>query len=300
LQCFSQFLDGVEAAHLKNVVHRDLKPENILVLRKEDRLVIADFGIAQFRQDELWTAVETQATDRLANFQYAAPEQRTRGGEVDHRADIYALGLILNEMFTGQVIQGTGYKTIASVSPDNAFLDDLVAEMIRQAAAERATSIEAVKKALIGRKKDFVIRQQLSALKDTVIPVTDVDDPLVIDPPRLVDVDWNRDQLTLTLSQPVNAQWVWVIQNEIGGPFMLGYEAENFTFHGNNAMIEADERVARQVVDHFKAWLPMANKAYEQLVRKQKAEHERQARKALEAQIEEKERRAHVLRYIRI
>src|SRR3972149_4359299 len=97
LRYFSQILDGTEAAHLHNVAHRDLKPENILFENAAARLVVADFGIARFQEEELYTAVETKASDRLANFQYAAPEQRLRGAEVDYRADIYSLGLLLNE-----------------------------------------------------------------------------------------------------------------------------------------------------------------------------------------------------------
>ena len=103
LSIFFKILDGVEAAHLKGVVHRDLKPENVLLDQKQDRLVVADFGIARFVQEDLYTAVETKNQKRLANFVYAAPEQRSRKVAVDARADIYALGLILNEMFTGML-----------------------------------------------------------------------------------------------------------------------------------------------------------------------------------------------------
>lgn len=75
--------------------HRDLKPENILHDPIENRLVVSDFGIAHFTAELMHTLVETKLAERLANFHYAAPEQRRPGGLVDHRADIYALGLIL-------------------------------------------------------------------------------------------------------------------------------------------------------------------------------------------------------------
>jgi serine/threonine protein kinase len=100
---FSQILDGVEAAHLQNVIHRDLKPENILCDQNFATIAIADFGTARFTEDILATAIETGPSQRLANFQYAAPEQRTVGGDVQATADIYALGLMLNELFTGSV-----------------------------------------------------------------------------------------------------------------------------------------------------------------------------------------------------
>ncbi len=300
LESFSQVLDGVEAAHLRNVVHRDLKPENVLVDRTHNRLVVADFGIARFQEDELRTPVETLAADRLANFQYAAPEQRARGREIDRRADIYALGLILNEMFTGEIIQGTGYRTISSISADNAFLDALVESMVKQAPADRPESVEAIKNALIGRQKDFVTRQRLSELQNTVVPVTDTDDPLVLDPPRLVDVDWRRDQLTLTLSRPVNLNWVRIIKNDVGGPYMSGYQARDFDFAGERASIRVYEGAVGKVVEHFKEWLPLTNAAYERFAREQTEEREAQARKALQMEIEEEDRRARVLRGIQI
>src|SRR5260370_4254575 len=101
LYYFSQLLDGVEAAHLQKVVYRDLKPENVLYDEVQDRLLVADFGIAHFEVEDVYTDADTSPNDKLANFQYAAPEQRRRGAKVEYPADIYALGLILNEMFTG-------------------------------------------------------------------------------------------------------------------------------------------------------------------------------------------------------
>jgi hypothetical protein len=83
----------------------------------------------------------------LANFQYAAPEQRVLG-TTDHRADIYALGLILNEMFTNQLLQGSGHKQIGDVAPEYAYLDALVDRMVRQSPAERPASIAKIRAAL--------------------------------------------------------------------------------------------------------------------------------------------------------
>jgi serine/threonine protein kinase len=101
LSLFHQLVSALEAAHEAGVWHRDLKPENILYDAVEKQLVVADFGIAHFAEAVLHTAIQTSDGDKLANFQYAAPEQRAFRA-VDHRADIYALGLILNEMFTGR------------------------------------------------------------------------------------------------------------------------------------------------------------------------------------------------------
>src|SRR5260370_673877 len=287
---FAQLLDGVEAAHLQRVIHRDLKPENVLFDEAQDRLVIADFGIARFEEEALYTDVETSPNTRLANFQYAAPEQRSRGADVDLRADIYALGLILNEMFTGKVPHGTGYKTIGSVVPDYGYLDEIVSMMLHQTAGERPASIEMVKHQLIGRKQEFVTRQRISQLKQTVVAVTDLDDPLIIDPPRLVSFDYQQETLILYLHHHVTAQWINSLHN-MGTYTALMYAGpERFSFAGDTARIPARESDVQQIIDYFKVWLPNANRGYEETVRREKQEAEERQRKQLQKEIEEEER----------
>ncbi len=185
LTVFEKILDGVDAAHKQGVTHRDLKPENILA-NDSTELVIADFGIAEFEEEELYTAVETRDGARLANFQYAAPEQRTRGEKIDKRADIYAIGLILNELFTTQLAHGTNYKTIASVTSAYPYLDSLVERMLQQNPTSRYNDIDEIKRELIARGEEHVSMQRLSKLKATVIPTSEIDDPLAADPMRIV------------------------------------------------------------------------------------------------------------------
>jgi serine/threonine protein kinase len=148
LDLFSQILDGVEAAHLSGVCHRDLKPENILWDQTTKTLIVADGGIARFKEEDLQTAVETSDQERLANFLYSAPEQRVKGKTVDQRADIYALGLILNEMFTGDVPQGTGFRRISTVAQVFRHLDAVVDSMVQQDSNNRPPSIEHIRQPL--------------------------------------------------------------------------------------------------------------------------------------------------------
>lgn len=297
---FSQILDGVEAAHMKGVFHRDLKPENILFSANEDRLIIADFGIAHFEEDDLYTAVETKDTTRLANFQYAAPEQRSRGSEQDHCTDIYALGLLLNEMFTGEIPSGTGYKTIAKAAPEYEYLDAIVEEMIRQSPQDRPSSIEKIKIELIGHREEFIIRQRVSELKGTVVPITDLDDLLVNDPIRLIDADWNKGILTLIFQHPVNQGWINALNNMGGYESLLGKEPAAFSFSGNRAVIGAQEQDVQRIIDLFSRWIPKANAIYKRDMLRAKEQEEEKKRKEHERHVEEEEARQRVRASIKI
>ncbi len=95
---------GLTAAHAANVVHRDLKPDNIMLVQREagvESIKILDFGIAQVKGDEKNPAPVTQFGAIFGTPQYMAPEQ-AQGLPVDARVDLYALGLILDEMLRGK------------------------------------------------------------------------------------------------------------------------------------------------------------------------------------------------------
>jgi len=145
---FIQVLDGIEEAHKKGIWHRDLKPENILIDETNTQVAITDFGVAHF-SELVQTEIETHPHERLANFRYAAPEQRSNG-PVDHRADIYALGLILYEMLTAELLQGTSHRRIALIHPNLAKLDQLVEWMSCQVPSDRPFSVGEIRGVLNG------------------------------------------------------------------------------------------------------------------------------------------------------
>jgi len=300
LGSYSQILDGVEAAHMLHVVHRDLKPENILHQRKNGRLVVADFGIARFTEDILVTFVETAQDQRLANFQYAAPEQRTVGGQVTERSDIYALGLILNETFTGTVPHGTQYKQIAEVDKEFGFLDAVVAKMLAQSPADRPQSIADVKALIQRYRADAVSLQRISSIDNTVIKHDEVEEPLAREAPRLVDFDWNRGALTLVLDRPVTPEWVQALHNMGSYRSIIGKSPEVFAFRGNRALVPAAEHEVQGIIDYFKEWLPRATltlkQRLEDAARKRAAEQQR----LLQEQRAEEERRLRLRRSIRV
>ncbi|MRG95247.1 protein kinase domain-containing protein [Polyangium spumosum] len=89
---------GLAAAHAAGVIHRDLKPENVLMAR-DGRVVITDFGIARMHEGD---GARTQAGAVIGTPAYMAPEQVQGLEGIDARADIYALGAMLYELFTGE------------------------------------------------------------------------------------------------------------------------------------------------------------------------------------------------------
>jgi len=105
IDIFTQVCDGVAAAHAAGIVHRDLKPANVLVA-DDDTIKVADFGLAQLGPDAAVTTL-TRTDVAMGTFHYLAPEQRKDAHGIDHRADVWALGVILYEMLTGELPLGS-------------------------------------------------------------------------------------------------------------------------------------------------------------------------------------------------
>ncbi len=95
-----QLAEALEAAHSEGVVHRDLKPQNILVAG-DDHIYVSDFGLAKSLEDDAAIGM-TRTGAFLGTPRYMSPEQ-VEGKPADHRADLYAYGLILYEMVAGDV-----------------------------------------------------------------------------------------------------------------------------------------------------------------------------------------------------
>ena len=119
LRLIAQAASALAAAHAKGVVHRDIKPENLFILRRKDQdfIKVVDFGISKSlrTEDEEESTRLTQTGMVLGTPLYMSPEQARGDDELDHRVDIYALGVIMYEISTGRVpFAGTNYLSVIS------------------------------------------------------------------------------------------------------------------------------------------------------------------------------------------
>ncbi len=127
--------EALQYAHDKGVIHRDIKPENILV-DKEGRVKVADFGIARLMEVKEAEEHLTGDAERVGTAHYMAPEQVEHPGEVDHRADIYALGVVFYEMLTGELPLGKFPQPSKRVRID-VRLDEVVLKALEKEPARR-------------------------------------------------------------------------------------------------------------------------------------------------------------------
>ncbi|MCX6910053.1 MAG: protein kinase, partial [Verrucomicrobia bacterium] len=151
--------DALQFAHDRGIVHRDIKPENIL-LSKAGQVKIADFGVAKIVASEPATtatsgavappSAQTDAGLVMGTPQYMAPEQTEHPAEVDHRADIYSLGVVFYQMLTGELPKGKfeapSKKVVIDVRLDEVVLRALEKEPERryQQVSEVKTQVETI------------------------------------------------------------------------------------------------------------------------------------------------------------
>jgi tRNA A-37 threonylcarbamoyl transferase component Bud32 len=147
LKVIGQICDALQFAHEKGVVHRDVKPENIL-LGKDGAVKIADFGLAKVVDPDGLTLTRTHQA--MGTPHYMAPEQWEKPAEVDHRADIYALGVVFYELLTGELPLGRfdppSQKVQIDVRIDEVVLKALAKEPGRryQAVVDVRTDLETI------------------------------------------------------------------------------------------------------------------------------------------------------------
>ncbi|WP_236604086.1 protein kinase domain-containing protein [Sandaracinus amylolyticus] len=173
----AQVCEGVAAAHAKGIVHRDLKPENVFLTTREgdptssadsrtdrrDFVKVLDFGVSKIRDSIDGADARTRTGTALGTPYYMAPEQAQGKRDVDHRADVYAIGVILFRILTGHhPFDDTSYpmlvlKICTEPAPRIAEwrtdvpreLVALVERMLAKEPSERPSSIASVRDALL-------------------------------------------------------------------------------------------------------------------------------------------------------
>jgi tRNA A-37 threonylcarbamoyl transferase component Bud32 len=139
--------EALQYAHEQGILHRDIKPENIL-LDAKGRVKIADFGIAKLVGEDQSSVTLTNTGAALGTPHYMAPEQLEKPSTVDHRADIYSLGVVFYEMLTGELPIGR-FAAPSSKTPVGTSVDEVVFRTLEkdrerrfQSAGEMRTQVQ--------------------------------------------------------------------------------------------------------------------------------------------------------------
>lgn len=285
---FTGLIEGLRFAHKLGAIHRDIKPENVMFKDGSLEPIICDFGIAHFAEDELLTIVETKKSDRMANFQYAAPEQRVKGEVATAQTDIYSVALILNEMFTGEIPQAGDYKTIASVAPDYEYLDDVFSQLYKQKAVDRLYPEEKILTELRVRAEQHKRDQDKLHLQKVVNDVISPEDFSA----TVTKKEFVEGSIVFTLDCELPTEWFQILS---GGHFsnysmVVGYEPERLKKEGKCAIsmrlhggesADSIRRIVEDVID----WISKTNVAYSAHIKRVAQQEQREREDARKKEI---------------
>lgn len=180
IRIFKQIIDCMELVHRKGIVHRDLKPQNILLDEKLN-IVIADFGIAYYNPEIFEMTGHTVSSERLANFDFSAPEQRNSKIQPSPTMDIYAIGQIVQWLVFGETHKGTHRKKLIEKfnSKRMQLLDSIVEKCLDNDPNNRYQSIAEIKDE-ISKYNAQAKRKMISNDKtDKYIDIEEIKDKLV-------------------------------------------------------------------------------------------------------------------------
>lgn len=294
---FIGLIEGLSYAHKIGTIHRDIKPENIMFKAGSLEPIICDFGIAHFAEDELLTIIETKKGDRMANFQYAAPEQRVKGEAATAQTDIYAAALILNEMFTGEIPQAVDYKTISSVAPDYAYLDDVFAQLFKQKAEDRLYPEDKILMEMKVRAEQYSRDQEKLRLQKVVEEATSPDDFNA----SVTKKEFINGSIVFTLDQELPYEWFQILSGGHLGSYssLVSYRPDKLQKSGKCAIgmpvrtSESPETI-KKIVENVLDWIPKANARYSAHVKQIAQQEQREREAARKAEIAKLDRESSI------
>lgn len=142
-----QVCDALLYAHDNGVIHRDIKPGNIL-LTESGEVKVADFGLARL-ENESGLGGLTQSFHVMGSIDYQAPESLVLGAEVDERADLYAVGVMLYHLLIGIVPRGIFHLPSKILPNLDSRIDPLLSSLLQQNPFERTASARDLRAALL-------------------------------------------------------------------------------------------------------------------------------------------------------
>lgn len=294
---FIGLIEGLSYAHKTGTIHRDIKPENIMFKAGSLEPIICDFGIAHFAEDELLTIIETKKGDRMADFQYAAPEQRVKGEVATAQTDIYAAGLILNEMFTGEIPQAVDHKTIASVAPDYAYLDDVFAQLFKQNAEDRLYPEDKILTEMKVRAEQYHRDQEKLKLQKVVDEATSPDDFNA----TVTKKEFINGSIVFTLDRELPYEWFQILSGGHLGSYsaLMSYGPKKLEKNGRYAIsmpVYSSEspNSIKTIVENVLDWIPKANAKYSAHVKQVAQQEQREREAARKAEIAKLDRESSI------
>ena len=193
--------DALQYAHDNGVIHRDIKPANIMV-GYDGRVKVADFGLAKINQAD--ASGLTQSGMVMGTLHFMAPEALTLGSAIDHRADIYAVGVMLYQMLTGKLPQGMFEMPSLKVPGLDPRYDGIVAQAMRENRDQRYQQIHDMRLAL-----DSIVTEPVAKLDVDAEPAAAL--PTFARPQRSPHQPFRPPppQVVVKYEQRSNA-WLWV------------------------------------------------------------------------------------------
>lgn len=140
---FNFLIISLDFIHNNGIIHRDLKPQNIL-MDKDDKFLLTDFGIANYDPEKFKLKAETKRGERLANFDFSAPEQTEKDVKPSETMDIYSMAQICQWYVTGKIHRGTNRESLQKYLPNCHVIDSIIQNCLANNPGDRPQSIEEI------------------------------------------------------------------------------------------------------------------------------------------------------------